>query len=50
MKATKVKHTRKKFIGDLEFLVDALHPLKFEKGLYAVSICAKHKTNQRKRT
>jgi len=29
----------KKFkIGDLEFLVDAFHPLKFEKGVYAVSI------------
>jgi len=37
MKATKVKHTRKKFIGDLEFLVDAFHPLKFEKGVYVRS-------------
>jgi len=38
MKTTKVKHTWKKFkIGDLEFLVDAFHPLNFEKGVYAVS-------------
>jgi len=51
MKSANVKHTKKKFkIGDLEFLVDAFHPLKFEKGVYAVSICAKHKINQRKRS
>jgi len=39
MKTTKVKHTKKKFkIGDVVFSADAFHPLKFEKGVYAVSI------------
>ena len=46
MKNIKVKHTMKKFkIGDIEFLVDAFHPLKFEKGVYAVSIYQKGKPN-----
>ena len=46
MKSANVKHTKKKFkIGDLEFLVDAFHPLKFEKGVYAVSIYQKGKPN-----
>jgi len=46
MKTTKVKHTRKKFkVGNLEFLVDAFHPLNFEKGVYAVSIYQKGKPN-----
>jgi len=44
MKNVKTKHTMKKFkIGDLEFLVDAFHPLNFEKGVYAVSIYQKGK-------
>jgi len=39
-------HTKKKFkIGDLEFLADAFHPLKFEKGVYAVSIYQRGEPN-----
>jgi len=46
MKNIKVKHIKKKFkIGNLEFLADAFHPLRFEKGVYAVSIYQKGKPN-----
>jgi len=39
MKNVKVKHTKKNFkIGNVAFSADAFHPLKFEKGVYAVSI------------
>jgi len=39
MENKEVKHTKKKFkIGDVVFSADAFHPLKFEKGVYAVSI------------
>jgi len=39
MENIKVKHTKKKFkIGNVVFSADAFHPLKFEKGIYTVSI------------
>jgi len=39
MENKEVKHTKKKFkIGDVAFSADAFHPLKFEKGVYTVSI------------
>jgi len=39
MESVNVKHTKKKFkIGNVVFSADAFHPLKLEKGIYAVSI------------